>query len=604
MARLMAACGYDAMTAGNHDWNYGKERLKTLEGIVDEQNETGKGFSVLAGNVVTEDNTRYFEDEFLIKEIDKDGKTLKIGVFGVIDPRLYKATAPGNVEGLIFDDMTAYSEQAAQELRAQGCQIVIGIAHCILPLDASGIANTVQGVDLWLSGHEHMVLDSKSETTGSVTTEAGSHLEGAYDISMNCVIGADGSRSDLEIERNYITAASAGNTYEADENVQEVLDSILAAQSRIKNTMIGRTPVTLDGVWENVRIGETAMGRAVTSAYLKETGADIAIENAGGIRAGIAAGDVTYGQALDVFPFGNYVVTRSLTGAQIREMLQKSLEIQLANMKAYIAGDYDGWPANSGQVLQAGGLMAEYTYQDDMPLIKSIRIGGDELQYGKTYLVAANSYLVTDQENYPALAGKENVNEYGACEDILSDYLSQDSGVIAGDLNTPALVYEKMSQQPLTLNGMKEAVTYGDPGFKVNAAGGTTGNTVTYASSNPDAAEVDADGNVTIKGIGKTEISASMEGNILYSDVKMVQPLTVKAKEEKPTEPSDKEDIDKKDPPKNTEMIKENVKKAETVKKTVKTGDDTAPELYALLAAAAVICIAGAVIVTVRRRKK
>ena len=115
---------------------------------------------------------------------------------------------------------------------------------------------------------------------------------------------------------------------------------------------------------------------------------------------------------------------------------------------------------------------------------------------------------------------------------------------------------------------------------------------------------MDADGNVTIKGIGKTEISASMEGNILYSDVKMVQPLTVKAKEEKPTEPSDKEDIDKKDPPKNTEMIKENVKKAETVKKTVKTGDDTAPELYALLAAAAVICIAGAVIVTVRRRKK
>lgn len=74
----MKACGYDAMTAGNHDWSYGKDRLKELGGIAN--------VKILSGNIKNVDGTSFFDTDALVKEITKNGKILKIGVFGVSDP--------------------------------------------------------------------------------------------------------------------------------------------------------------------------------------------------------------------------------------------------------------------------------------------------------------------------------------------------------------------------------------------------------------------------------------------------------------------------------------------------------------------------------------
>ncbi|MCH1983363.1 5'-nucleotidase C-terminal domain-containing protein [Ruminococcus sp. OA3] len=591
-AELLGICGYDAMTSGNHDWNYGKEQLKVLEGIAD-ANNGAKSFSILAGNVTDEDGSPFFDNEYLIKEVTKDGKTLKIGVFGVIDPKLYNATAPANVEGLTFTDMTVYSSQAAEYLRGQGCQIVIGIAHCIQPLAENGISNTVSGVDLWLDGHEHMTFDSWSQNDSVLTTEAGSHLNTVYNISIECTLADDGTLTGLAMTPNAVSAADAGSTYSADPFVQSVVDRILADQEEEKNRPVGNAPEALDGVWEHVRTGETTMGRAVTSAYLLETGADIAIENAGGIRAGIDAGEVTYGEALDVFPYGNYIVTRELTGEEVRGLLEASLKIQLDNMKADIAGDYDGWPANSGQALQVGGLTANYTFESDEPRITDIKVGDAALSDTDVYTVATNSYLVTDADNYPALAAKENLHEYSACEDALADYLSQDSSVTSADITASRMHYNKMEQAPLVLSGMKETAVLGDGGFQIRVSGGTTGGSVTYTSSNTDIATIDEEGNVTIKGAGKTEISAVMAGNLLYREVSVSRSFEVEEEAPPAKEPADPEDpADTKDPasskapkPKRT-VTPTRRQSTGTRSRPVKTADETSSELYLALALA------------------
>ena len=91
-----------------------------------------------------------------------------------------------------------------------------------------------------------------------------------------------------------------------------VLDTIKAENETELNRVIGTSPVELDGVWEHIRIGQTNLGNVITDAYLLATGADIAFENAGGIRASIAAGTVTYGDVINVSPYGNYVVTKKL----------------------------------------------------------------------------------------------------------------------------------------------------------------------------------------------------------------------------------------------------------------------------------------------------
>ena len=432
VAKLLAAVGYDAMAAGNHDWNYGKDRLKGLEEL--------SGVPVLAGNVVDEDGDAFFEQEYLIKEIEKDGVTLKIGVFGVIDPEIYSATAPANVEGLTFTDMVEYAAEAEAELRAQGCQVVIGLAHCIAP---ASLAASVDGVDLWIAGHEHYEIDTEVTTPNggtSLVVETGYYLWTIGDVELDCTLDEDGSLVSLSLDEQLISYEE-GVEIEKDEDIVNLLAEITEEQSPVLDEVVATVPEDLDGVWEHTRIGETNLGRAITHGYILATGADVAFENAGGIRDSIAAGEVTYGDILNVSPYGNYVVTKYLTGAEIVSMMETSLDIMKSNIASNEAGDYDGWVTNSGNVLQLAGMQVTCDLsQEKGSRVVSCTIQGEPVEADREYLVAMNSYLATDTADYPELEGKSNVNEYGACEDILTAYLSQDESILLADIYTVGLI--------------------------------------------------------------------------------------------------------------------------------------------------------------------
>lgn len=438
-AKVLAACGYDAMAAGNHDWNYGKDRLKELENIV-RQNGSPE-FSILAGNVVSEDGSMFFDRQYLTKEVVKDGKTLKIGVFGVIDPAIYNATAPGNVEGLQFTDMTVYAQKAAAELKAQGCQIVVGMAHCINP---KGLASSVDSVNLWIAGHEHTTINeavTRPDGGTALVVETGYNLWNFGNVDISCTLDADGNLAeDIKMTENLVDY-NTGKALDADPGVQALLDGITEEQKSILSQPAGYAPEDLDGVWEHIRIGETTMGRAVTDAYLLATGADIAFENAGGIRASIGKGAVTYQNVLDVSPYGNYIVTKELSGKEILEILETSLDIMKANIEANEKGDYDGWPDNSGNTLQAGGIEVKYNLSlEKGSRILGVLVQGEAVQGDKMYTVAMNNYLPNDTSDYPQFEGKANLHEYQACEDALAAYLSQPENVVLEGISRARLV--------------------------------------------------------------------------------------------------------------------------------------------------------------------
>ncbi|RHR31199.1 bifunctional metallophosphatase/5'-nucleotidase [Clostridium sp. AF19-22AC] len=438
-AKVLAACGYDAMAAGNHDWNYGKDRLKELENIV-RQNGSPE-FSILAGNVVSEDGSMFFDRQYLTKEVVKDGKTLKIGVFGVIDPAIYNATAPGNVEGLQFTDMTVYAQKAAAELKAQGCQIVVGMAHCINP---KGLASSVDSVNLWIAGHEHTAINeaiTRPDGGTALVVETGYNLWNFGNVDISCTLDADGNLAeDIKMTENLVDY-NTGKALDADPGVQVLLDGITEEQKTILSQPAGYAPEDLDGVWEHIRIGETTMGRAVTDAYLLATGADIAFENAGGIRASIEKGAVTYQNVLDVSPYGNYIVTKELSGKEILEILETSLDIMKANIEANEKGDYDGWPDNSGNTLQAGGIEVKYNLSlEKGSRILGVLVQGEAIQGDKMYTVAMNNYLPNDTSDYPQFEGKANLHEYQACEDALAAYLSQPENVVLEGISGARLV--------------------------------------------------------------------------------------------------------------------------------------------------------------------
>ena len=420
VAKLMKACGYDAMTTGNHDWSYGKERLKELGGIAN--------VKILSGNIKNADGTSFFDTDELVKEITKNGKTLKIGVFGVSDPEMKNKTTPSNVEGLDFQDAVAYAKREVATLKAEGCDVVIALSHT---LDPKNVAAQVDGVDLWLCGHEHIEL-SESVTTpdGSKTyvSESGHYLNSVGLIDLNCTMDEDGSVH-VDYEKTSVDYEEAQN-YPKDASVTAVLDTIKAENETALNRVIGTSPVELDGVWEHIRIGQTNLGNVITDAYLLATGADIAFENAGGIRASIAAGTVTYGDVINVSPYGNYVVTKKLTGAQIKEMLESSLTIQKNCIVANDSGEWDAWPNDSGSYLQVGGIIVRFDpAQPAGARVLSVQKDGQELDDTKEYTVAVNNYLA-GSDSYPQLANAAEIGEYSCCEELLIQFFEQGSDAV------------------------------------------------------------------------------------------------------------------------------------------------------------------------------
>lgn len=420
VAKLMKACGYDAMTTGNHDWSYGKERLKELGGIAN--------VKILSGNIKNADGTSFFDTDELVKEITKNGKTLKIGVFGVSDPEMKNKTTPSNVEGLDFQDAVAYAKGEAATLKAEGCDVVIALSHT---LDPKNVAAQVDGVDLWLCGHEHIEL-SESVTTpdGSKTyvSESGHYLNSVGLIDLNCTMDEDGSVH-VDYEKTSVDYEAAQN-YPKDASVTAVLDTIKAENETALNRVIGTSPVELDGVWEHIRIGQTNLGNVITDAYLLATGADIAFENAGGIRASIAAGTVTYGDVINVSPYGNYVVTKKLTGTQIKEMLETSLTIQKNCIVANDSGEWDAWPNDSGSYLQVGGITVRFDpAQPAGERVLSVQKDGQELDDTKEYTVAVNNYLA-GSDSYPQLANAAEIGEYSCCEELLIQFFEQGSDAV------------------------------------------------------------------------------------------------------------------------------------------------------------------------------
>ena len=437
-AELMGACGYTAMTVGNHDWNYGKDRLKELESLLKEEKFM---FAMLAGNVINPlENNTFFKNKTYTVSLERPYGKMKVAIFGVFDPRLVSATAPENTDGLWFEDMQDYAQERANSLKQQGYQIVICLTHCIDPV---ALASSVDNVDLWVAGHDHKQIAQTVTTPNggkSYVVENTSNLNTIGNVEIECTLDENGNVASLSMEEKTVSYEEGFYIPEHPDMLSRI-EEIKAEQAPLLEKVVGYSPEYLDGSWENIRIGETGLARAVTNAYLLETGADVAMENAGGIRSSITKGDVTYQDVLNVSPFGNYVVTLHLTGEELLSMMERSLEIMRQNQAANLSGDYDAWPQNSGNLLQIAGM--QITYDMEKPngsRILSATVGGQKLVADKEYTVAMNNYLATDTSDYPELTGKSIVCEYGACVDILADYFQLESDEILQDIKTENLV--------------------------------------------------------------------------------------------------------------------------------------------------------------------
>ncbi len=221
-------------------------------------------------------------------------------------------------------------------------------------------------------------------------------------------------------------AQASDDVIPADPTVAALTAAIEAREDPIKKQVVGNTPVKLggatDNIWQDVRLGELNLGRALSDSYRFVTGADIAVENAGGIRAQILAGEINKGQVIDVLPFGNYLVTKQVSGADIKNMLETSIEIGVNNQIAKDKND-NSWPSNSGSYLQWSGITAAYDLSRPVgQRVFLAKVGGVDLDPNRIYTIACNNYLATSSD-YPALQATAIINEYSACDEAFISYL-------------------------------------------------------------------------------------------------------------------------------------------------------------------------------------
>ncbi|MCB6569011.1 5'-nucleotidase C-terminal domain-containing protein [Eubacterium limosum] len=438
-AELLRAVGYDAVCPGNHDFNYGAAALKALgteEPAVKTEDSEGradkaqKNFKLLNANVVNASDGQNYFQPYMTKTVTRGEEvSVKVGVFGLISPDIYSSTAPENVKDVRFDDAVEAAKKTVSKLKNdEKCDVIIALTHIGMTekegmLSSRDIAKAVQEINVIIDGHTHAQYDEVVGNT--LIAQTGAYFSNAGIVK---IFYEPDSRKIVNTVGRVISPADA-EAYESNWEVSKTIEDIEARQKPVLNQVVGKTDVPLEGSAIKTYTEETNLGRVITSAYLETTGADIAFENCGGIRASIAAGDITKGSVIGVSPFGNYLVTKKITGADLKSILEKSLEMGANNLKAYQEGKHE-WPANGGgSYLQIGGMKVAYDPARSLDnRLVSVDIGGAPLDLDSTYTVVTNQFVASNASKYPELAVKPELNQYGASEEAVMRYITNHSG--------------------------------------------------------------------------------------------------------------------------------------------------------------------------------
>ena len=417
---LMDALGLDVSSVGNHEFDEGLDELLRLQRggcRVDEPGckapgFTGARFSYLAANV-----------------LDRSGKTIlpatalkkvagaTVGFVGVVLKETPSVVTPSGVAGLTFGDEADAVNAAVPRLREAGADAVVVLIHQggaqspgSPPGECRGfsgplvdIAQRFRGVDVIVSGHTHQAYVCP-ELGGALATSAGAYgrfltrIELELDPVQHRVL----SRRAMQVAVTHDLAP--------DVRARAIVDRAVAEAAPLASRRVGRLAVSLTKTPSSA--GESTLGDAVADAHLAATrknGAGIAFTNSGGLRADLPAGDVSYAQAFTAQPFGNTLVTFTLTGAQVVSVLEQQ------------------WLGNRPKVLQPSANVSYAWSAGAAPGSRvvpgSLKVDGRVLAPDARVRVTVNSFLAVGGDGFAVFA--EGADRVGGPPDLeaLVEYL-------------------------------------------------------------------------------------------------------------------------------------------------------------------------------------
>jgi 2',3'-cyclic-nucleotide 2'-phosphodiesterase (5'-nucleotidase family) len=437
------AWGLDATSYGNHEFDYGIERLQAQQAQAN--------FPFLAANIV--DEVTGVAPDWILPSKVFEVQGIKVGVIGADVKTTPELVSAGNTAGLTFLDEASRIHEESERLRAQGVRVQIVVIHQGATLGANvidgkpaaewegpiiDIVNQLQDttIDLVLAGHTHRIANTM---VGRIPVAEGMNAGGSYSVAQLMVSGRDVVWTGTSTRVAY----SLGVTPKPE--VQAIVNSANAETAVLRNEVIGTQSVDIRR--DNpARLTESAMGNFVADAMrAKYPGVDATITNSGGLRADLlvapvpgapdAAGEITWGEVFAVLPFGNRTVIETLTFDQLNAALINGVSPSCDPLVA------------TGRTPQTSGLVINYHCNGTTPVIDLIQRAPDgpggvltPMVAGETLRIVTNDFMFTGGDGYTAFIDGADVLQPGdALLDIVVDHIKANSPVSASGPPPPGV---------------------------------------------------------------------------------------------------------------------------------------------------------------------
>ncbi len=394
---FLNSVGVAASAVGNHEFDDGVLELSRIqgggcapEGCSPGAPFTGAKFPYLAANVT--DTTGHLPPGLRAWTMLEVGGR-KIGVVGTVTRETAQIVMPEGIRGYSFGDQVAAINAAVPAMRAAGAEAIVALVHDggaqrAADPDYNGCADMSPEVTTLATGadpavraiftaHSHQSYVCTIE--GKVVSQAASYGRLITDLTLRFGDGPARASAVNRVVTREVTPDSA----------TEALIDFYAEQANPRaKRVVGTAADTLPR--QPNPAGESPLGSVIAEAMLTVTAqpaaAGAALMNPGGVRADLKPGAITYGDIFTVQPFGNQVVTVTLTGAQLLRLLEQQWK-----------------DPNKPTVLSPAGL--SYTYVDSAPaerkvVADSVRVAGQPLNPVATYRVSTNSFLAAGGDGF------------------------------------------------------------------------------------------------------------------------------------------------------------------------------------------------------------
>ena len=444
---FLNAAGYDLATVGNHELDWGFDNLM--------QNMEGAEFTVLCANLTrTADGTYVFDANTIIETAAG-----KIGFFGLATPETMTKTHPDKVKGITFSQAEALyadAQKQVDELSAAGCDVIVALGH--LGIDDESTTNrsidvlaNVTGIDLFIDGHSHTVIDGGEMVGETLLTSTGSHSGSIGYVVIEKTEAEEGvtyayNAGLYTVEENAEAEFALGGGLTSDIEVAQLVADIEAEINAMWSAPFAKTEVLLEGTKAIVRSQETNLGDFAAVAILwsakqalGEDKVDAALTNGGGIRASIEAGDVNMLMMKTVFPFGNEVATVTVTGAELLEALEAATFCTPESVGAFPQVAGIEFEINTAVAYENGQQYPDSTYY--APAVPGSRVtiltvAGEPWAAEAEYVIATNDFTAAGGDTYYAFKYPFQQTGYKtgvALEDALINYTQTVLGGVIGE---------------------------------------------------------------------------------------------------------------------------------------------------------------------------